>query len=239
MKRLAICFAMLGVVTLLAIPAYANLQVRVTDSLGAQVFTDAATPGVITANAADGDFTVSLHIATTNSPGGPVAQLHIDSIVQATAAGVISICPACGAGFNMKVEVSDTAFTMPLGPLGTLVQAVDTNTNPSSAATGNSAFNGYQVDGGGIFATGPNHVGPSTFASFADTNNDTQSVGGILSTSPFALTEVIQLNFTNTNQGQATANLALSQVPEPASIMFMGSIVLGLAGAYRKKLNRG
>jgi hypothetical protein len=238
MKRLAVCFGLLGVAGWLAIPAHANLQVQVIDSTGTQVFTDAATPGVIDVNAADADFSVSLHIASSNSPGSLVAALHIDDIVQATAAGVISVCPACGAGFNLKVTVSDTAFSSPLGTIGTLAQAVDTNTNPLIAATGNVVFNGYVVNGGPIFGIGPNQVGPATFASFDTTNAITQTAGPFTTTNPFTLTEVTQLKLTNTNQGQATANLAIAQVPEPSSIVLMGSIVLGLTAAFRKKLKR-
>ena len=224
-----------------AVPAHANLQVKVCDAvnMGAGCVivkdTDAGqSAGAITFNFSDADFTVNLQIATSNSPGGVLALLHTDSIVQASATGVSSVCTICGAGFNLMVVVSDNAFTQPLGN-GTLTQAVNTNTNPASAATGNVQFDGYQVNGGAIFATGANHVGPATFNSFATSNNATQNAGLFNATNPYALTEVVKLNMTNQLQGQATANLSFGNVPEPASIVFLGTALLGLA-RFRKKM---
>lgn len=150
-----------------AVPAQANLQVKVCDAFnegtGCKIVTDAdvgQSAGAITFNFSDVDFTVNLQIATSNSPGGTLATLHTDSIVQASTTGVGSTCTICGGAgsFNLLIMVSDNAFNQPLGN-GTLTQAVNTNTNPAAAATGNSQFDGYQVNGGAIFATGANHVG--------------------------------------------------------------------------------
>jgi len=240
LNRLMGCIGVLGL-AFMARPAHANLQVMIIDSLGSITVKDTDSGQSINAikyDAADGDFTFNLEIATSNSPGSTLATLHIDSIVQASSTGVGSSCAACGAGYNLKIIVSDNAFTMPIGTGNVLAQAVDTNTNPLSAATGKATFNGYQVNGGAIFATGANSVGPTTFNSFDTTNSAIQMAGPYTSTNPFALTEVLQLNFTNTNQGQATANLAFGSVPEPSTIMLMGTIVLGLTAGFRKKLRR-
>lgn len=45
----------------------------------------------------------------------------------------------------------------------------------------------------------------------------------------------MHLKLTNTLQGQATANLSFGNVPEPASIVFLGTALLGLA-RFRKKM---
>ena len=225
-----------------AAPAHANLQVMIIDAANPSgvVVKDTyagQSPDAIVFNFADTDFSFNLQIAASNSPGGAIATLHADSIVQATATGVTSNCTACAAGFNLMVMVSDTSYNSPLGN-GTLTQAVNTNTVAASAATGNVQFDGYLVNGGTIFATGANHVGPATFASYAVTNNTTQSVGVLNAMNPYTLTEVVGLHLTNTNQGQATANLSFA-VPEPASILLLGTAMLGLARLRKKMQSRG
>lgn len=134
------------------------------------------------------------------------------------------------------IVVSDTAFFMPIGSGEVLKQSVNTNTSPDAAATGSAMFNGYEVNGGAIFATGPNHVGSASFSSFAGTNSAVQSLGSITTTNPFTLTEVLQMDLANTNQGQATANLTVAAVPEPASILLLGTVLLGLGSLLRKRV---
>jgi hypothetical protein len=220
--------AVLGL-AMMVTPAHANLQVKITDAAGTQTFTDAGHPGTILVSTTDTDFVIQLDIATSNSPGTNVATLHIDTIFEATTAGVT-------AGGNLTVAVSDDAFTQPIGS-DQLTESVNTN-DISGSTTGSVTFQGYEINGANLFGTGANTTGPKTFNNFAVTNNGVTTGGPFTSTNPFTLTEMTSIHATNTGEGQATANLVFGNVPEPSSIMLMGTIVLGLTAGFRKKLKR-
>jgi hypothetical protein len=242
LNGIAACFGALALTAFLATPARADLEVKIIDSLGSTVIcattvgscTGLGTPGSINTSFTDGDFSLILQTATSNSPGGTVAKLYNNTEATATAAGDISSCSACGTGFNLEILVSDTGFTMPIG-LTVLTQNVNTNDSSTSPATGKANFSGYETNGTTIFAMGGTEVGPASFSSFDNSNNATQSVG-VTTSNPFVLTEELQLDLTNTQQGQATANLTVSSVPEPASILLFGTVLLGLGSLLRKRV---
>jgi hypothetical protein len=83
-----------------------------------------------------------------------------------------------------------------------------------------------------LFASKLGQAGPSTSTFSVDPN---LSLGG-----PYSLTSRIVINFLRKNQAvTASQQISAVNVPEPASIMLMGSMLLLTSLGLRRKMTRG
>jgi len=107
-------------------------------------------------------------------------------------------------------------------------------TNGGGITGSTSSFSAY-VDNTNAIPAGNliNTFGPDTGASYANSGNfanPSLPVGAENS-----LTAMTVLNFSNTGTMQATFTIANVAVPEPASIIMLGTMILGLTAVIRKK----
>jgi hypothetical protein len=140
---------------------------------------------------------------------------------------------SAGAG-TLTITFSQTGYT---GLAGVITEsASDTYTaNTPDGSTAN--FSGYDALSNALNSTA-NLIGTvlsSTDSSFplsqsdAATHNYSNSVGG------GSLTEIITLGFAGAGTIDTGFTISNVAVPEPASIVFLGTMVLGLTGLIRKK----
>lgn len=240
--RTSLYFGLFGLVFGLAeTPAYAALVVRVSDSVGTQTFQvgNANCPGCtansIVATDADAAFSISLQIATSNAPSGP-AILTLDSILTSTFGSL-------SAPDNLRIEVSDTGFLLPVGS-GILQQRGTTNSPALGFATGTVTSTGYYGSGpsGDVLfcqaaGTCSTTTGALNFSSFA---LSTKEVGANTTfEAPFSLDEVVNISFTSPGTGQYSANLVAipAAVPEPAAAWYLLTVCALIIPILRSRIS--
>jgi hypothetical protein len=140
-----------------------------------------------------------------------------------------------GAG-TLSVTFSDTGYTT-MGP--TLIESASDTYTADTPDGSNATFKGYNNAGNFLNSTS-NLIGTvlsSTDTSFPASQSDahTQGYANTAGTSG-SLTEVITLAFTGAGTIDTGFTISNVAVPEPASIVFLGSVLLALAAFLRKKL---
>jgi len=190
-------------------------------------------------------FDAQLSTAITNVPGTSVADLGKTLNVTSTALAVSS-----GATLMLQVYAFD--FTSPTGP-GTLTESLTANNPVATGVLGSITGQGFlALPGGGAntFSTTASATpiasiscqtvggaGCGTGGAFIGTDVESASV---VSTSPFAFTNVMVYDPTTAGIANFSSDLSLltTTVPEPASVVFMGTTLLGLSSLLRKKFRR-
>ena len=171
-------------------------------------------------------------VLSSNNPGSPTYAFVLDSKAQVT-----NISNAVN---DAVVDFGVNNFTQPpTGPLLLSASHSGTGTNITNV-TDNEAFrawerndNGLVAGGGGATATAApaNCVFPGTTPPARSCNQSSGSVA-LNGTVPFSLTgqETIHLAVGDIASFQATSRVDAVAVPEPASVMLLGTGLLFLAG---------
>jgi len=132
-----------------------------------------------------------------------------------------------GAG-KLTSTFTDTDYT----DMNPILNIADSNVSDQQIASSTVTFAAF-TDGGNAIPAGT-QVYTNTLTGESDSNG----AGGALATNPNSpdgsLTSQTVLNFTGDGKIQANISIANVLVPEPASIVLLGSLVLGLAGFARK-----
>ena len=224
-------FATLAVAAVTALPAFAVVEVEITDSTGTHVYTGTVCgPDCSSVTASDGDaqFSIDIEAGGSNGPSGP-ATVQVTGLITAIKTGLLT------------VEVSDTGFLSPVGNAN-LVQTVNTNTSANGAATGSVTGTGYYGTGAGnvIFCADTSVCTTKTpnasFNSFLVTNPGQVTSTPVNFVSPYSLDEVLSYNFTKAGNADVTATLSAVQgVPEPASVALFGGLAALTFFATRRR----
>lgn len=227
----------------LATPANATLSIRITDSTGTTTYTAvehniSPTSTTLVAAQSDGDFAINIQVGTSNSPGVGTAKLTLSGTVDTLEA------PAGGFPNLLTIEVSDTDFLVPVGT-ESLIQTVNTNTPAATAAPGTLTATGYADNGNHLFCqNAPGNVCTATtptanFNSFLVSNPGATDTVPTNLVAPFSLDQVLVYSFAATTAPNTTAlvssTLTASNVPEPAGVVLLGTLLVGLTTVIRKK----
>lgn len=218
---------------LLAAPAYATLTVKITDtasgtvsySFGSCPGLSTCLPNTVVAVLNDADFAFSIDIANSSSPGQ--AQLTFSGTENSILGGPLTIA------------ISDNGFLFPSSPFSTLAQTVTTNTSTTPTAKGTLSATGYYDPSNVEFDTSGTATPTATLAAFAlATQHSSTTVTGSV---PFALNEVLRADFTNGGTyptgpaAEFSATLSVTAIPEPATVVLFGFVLLFTAGAVRRR----
>lgn len=131
---------------------------------------------------------------------------------------------ASSAGGDITISFTDTGYTGLLGGF-----ALNASLN-SLVGNGTATFREFGSATNAIpgnVSIGPNPLLVTT-ALGAQAFNEANPIG-----SSGSLTEQIEVAFAG--GGSANAGLSIANVPEPASFVFLGSALIGIAGLFRKK----
>ncbi len=227
---------LVGVVVFAALPARADsLQIKVID--GAKTYTASSSSDGLIVDLLDADFGGSLDFvaASSNGTAGP-AELTLTMLVDSLKGSTIK-------PNTLTIEVTDTGFLSPVGPTF-LTQTLNTDVPVTGGAKGSATAQGfYNGDNTAFDVSGPstpksseNPFPTGTDAGLQGTSVITFGGGG------FELTDIVNLSFTNPNSKNVddtvSATLSSVAVPEPASVVLTGIVLLFTAGVLRRRYRR-
>lgn len=234
MKKLA---GFLGVLLLVACAPLAQAAIQISiDSGGGPAIcgTNASSAGPVTCSAVAGPgFTIDVLSASSNSPGSPALSQQFGStlVIRTTAAVDLTIYMSA-QGFNAPTTPPGITYASSLSITATtgtgtadLTSCVDTSngltppTNPFCSSPAATIVNDQE-----------SYSGASS-----DSKTKTTTIS-TLTTTPYALAQQITLHLGAGSNLNVISSQVLSNVPEPASFAFLGTMLLGAGAVLRKKL---
>jgi len=161
---------------------------------------------------------ISVTSAVSNSP---LTNPALDLDVQANCAA--ASCVGASALSTLDIKATDINYTT--AGSGQLVISGSNDPTVTEITRGYLNNNGNTPFGGSLIATAT-HTGP-----FSGSVS-----GGPLGVAPYGLTiEDVFFVTAQGNSGQITSDSKLNVTPEPAAVVSLGTLALGLAGLFRKK----
>lgn len=235
MKKLA---GFLGVMALMAFAplAHANYVLSYNSGAGAtncaNVASNTLASCFATPTGIGGGITVTSFEGTSNSPGTAGGAQQIGSVVDisTTGAGTLTLWLAA-QGFTAPTtppNITDaTSLTViPTSGLGTvtLESCVD-------QSDGTAPPTGTFCSAPALTVTNPtiNYSGDTS-----QSNNDSGVITSLAAT--FSLSEVITITFTEASEIEVQTRQVLTAVPEPGSIVLLGTVLVGLGTLIRKRV---
>jgi hypothetical protein len=181
----------------------------------------------------DKDFNI-LITATGNAPDGP-ASLTFDTEVQ-------SKLGSMGTPNNLSIAMSMIGFTAPSG-VGLLDVSDTQNAAPATAKTGSSSVQAYVGPNAFFCETTSTCTATTPLVNFPTLNSaSSPSTATTASFVPaFSLSDVIKESFTSkTANGQysITDSVLSAAVPEPASVVLLGTVLLLAVFLIRRKTQK-
>lgn len=224
-RNAALIAALVALLALVYTPAaQAAFKLDLSDGINTVSITDNAigldgdpTVGnIVFIGAVGPNFTINATQGASKPVVGPGSLFVTSFDVASTGAGVLTI------------KLTDTDFAVPAGPLS-LTQTLTLNTlagNPTVKVTG------YEDNGNVEFAM----TNPSPTLTLGALGSQIASSVPYNFTAPYSLTEIATVTFTQKGDIGFTANL--TAIPEPASVLLLGGVLLLTAKTVRRKVGR-
>ena len=228
--KVGIITVMVGIALLFGMQSTAlaiSFGIQVTDSVRTVTVLDNQSAddlnpalGVILISLTDSAFSININTAITNSPGDATG---------ATVDTGWQVGTGTGTGGLLTITSSATDFTVPpTGAVTTLVSSFGGTIAPGANTAAAQQWENpsnllFAMTGATSGVQGP--FGPPGFFDMASV--------GFTSTTPYSITEELTLNLAPGGQTSGDLNSTAGKVPEPISLILLGSGLAG-AGLYRR-----
>jgi hypothetical protein len=141
-----------------------------------------------------------------------------------------TVTVTAGGPGTLTITWSDTGWPYDIPPFGFEMAA------GGVAGSGTTVTYSAYVDDANVPSAQTALIG--TLGSFGPgAYSGTLVAGGPPATNPYSLTQKLTLTFTGPGQ-VISGDFALNIVPEPASVVFLGTALLGVTALFRKKLQK-
>jgi hypothetical protein len=232
MKKLIVLFGLLAIVAFAPL-ARADFSISVNGVSCATGVGDPANPGGETGMCA----------FVTVSPGVTVSTLSTNGTQTAANSqqftSTLTISNATAAPTTITIDTAANFFDTPATPPD-IIDSFGYTLNETTGATTASSYTACVDQGNGLTSlTGTCKAATSITVSGAQVLSSPEGTFLLTSLhSEFGLNQRVVLTLAPGTSVDVTASQTLTSVPEPASIVMLGSILVGLATLFRKKVAR-